>query len=60
MAAKLNAGSFLTTEKDAINLGSLRDRLQPFSAAGLTITLDRLDDAVDAILTTIARSKPHS
>ena len=60
MAAKLNAGSFLTTEKDAINLGSLRDRLQPFSAAALTLTLDHPDDAVDAILTTIARSKPHS
>jgi|ERR1700692_4292238 len=59
IAAKLSAGSFLTTEKDAINLGSLRDRLQPFSAAALTLTLDRPEDVVDA-LATISRGKPHS
>ena len=60
MRDKLNAGGFITTEKDAINLGPRRDDLQPFAAASLNVTLERPADVLDAILARIAERKPHS
>jgi tetraacyldisaccharide 4'-kinase len=54
------AGGFLTTEKDAINLGSWRERLQPLAVASLNLRLDRPDDIIDAILARIANRKPQS
>jgi tetraacyldisaccharide-1-P 4'-kinase len=50
----------LTTEKDAINLGTLRDDLKPFVVATLNLALDRPADVLDAILTRIAQPKPRS
>jgi tetraacyldisaccharide 4'-kinase len=47
---KLSAGGFLTTEKDAANLGALQDDLNPLAIAGLRLTLDQPADVVDAIL----------
>jgi tetraacyldisaccharide 4'-kinase len=60
MRGKLRAGGFLTTEKDEVNLGSLREKLQPFSVAALSLTLDQPTSVVDAISATIAERKPRS
>jgi tetraacyldisaccharide 4'-kinase len=60
MRVKLSAGGFLTTEKDAVNLGSLQADLKPFAIAALSLTLDHPTDVVDAILARIAECKPRS
>jgi tetraacyldisaccharide 4'-kinase len=57
---KLSAGGFLTTEKDAVNLGSFQADLKPFAIAALSLTLDHPTDVVDAILARIAERKPRS
>ena len=57
---KLSAGGFLTTEKDAVNLGSLQADLKPCAIAALSLTLDHPTDVVDAILARIAERKPRS
>jgi tetraacyldisaccharide 4'-kinase len=65
MRGKLGAGGFLTTEKDAVNLGSLQADLKPFAVAVLSLTLDHPTDVVDAILARtifarITERKPRS
>jgi tetraacyldisaccharide 4'-kinase len=60
MRGKLGASGFLTTEKDAVNLGSLQDDLKPLAVATLTFALDHPADIVDAILARITKRKPHS
>jgi tetraacyldisaccharide 4'-kinase len=65
MLGKLGASGFLTTEKDAINLGSLQADLKPLAVVRLGLTLDHPTDVVDAILArtifaTIADRKPRS
>jgi tetraacyldisaccharide 4'-kinase len=60
MCGKLGAGGFLTTEKDAVNLGSLQADLQPFAIAALSLTLDHPTDVVDASLAGIAESTVRS
>lgn len=50
MRGRLGAGGFLTTEKDALNLGPLRAKLTPLAVAELTIFIDDATAAVDAIL----------
>lgn len=60
MRGKLRAGGFLTTEKDAVNLGSLRAELEPLTVATLNLILDCPADVVDAILARIAERKPRS
>jgi tetraacyldisaccharide 4'-kinase len=57
---ELGAGGFLTTEKDAVNLGSLVAELEPLAVATLTLTLDRPNDVVDAILARIENRMPRS
>lgn len=57
---KLQAGGFLTTEKDSINLGVLRNELKPLAIGLLTLTLDRPADLVDTILARIAEHRPRS
>lgn len=56
LAAKerLGAGGFVTTEKDAINLGALGAELSPLALATLTVSLENASDAIDTIL---ARTK---
>ena len=54
------ADGFVSTEKDAVNLGSLQTDLKPFAVAALSLTLDRPTDVVDAILARIADRKPRS
>lgn len=50
MRGKLGAGGFLTTEKDAVNLGPLQADLKPFAVAALSLTLEHPTDVVEAIL----------
>ena len=57
---KLNAGGFLTTEKDAINLASEQHRLHPLVVGQLKLTLDHPAEAVDTILARIAERRPRS
>jgi tetraacyldisaccharide 4'-kinase len=57
---KLGATGFLTTEKDAINLGPLQADLKPLVVAGLKLTLDGPTELVDTILARIADRKPRS
>jgi tetraacyldisaccharide 4'-kinase len=58
--AELNAGGFLTTEKDAINLGAWQRHLEPLAIASLSLTIDRFDDMIAAILARIANRDPRS
>ena len=60
MRSELGANGFLTTEKDLVNLGSLRTALEPMAVAGLRLTIDRPVELVDTILTRIAERKPGS
>ncbi len=57
MRTKLGAGGFVTTEKDAINLGSLQTELQPLAIAALKVTVfDAADiDAADIVDTILKR-----
>jgi tetraacyldisaccharide 4'-kinase len=60
MQHETGSGGFVTTEKDAVNLGSLRGDLEPLAVAALKLTLDRPADLVDTILTRIAKRRPRS
>ena len=65
MRSKLGAGGFLTTKKDAVNLGALQEQLKPLVVAALNLTINQPTDVVDAILagTIFARfreEKPRS
>jgi tetraacyldisaccharide 4'-kinase len=55
---ELGSGGFLTTEKDAVNLGPLRAELEPVAIVTLQLTLNRPADLVDTILATIAERRP--
>jgi tetraacyldisaccharide 4'-kinase len=57
---KLGAGGFLTTEKDAVNLGPLQDDLKPLAVAALSLTLEHPTDVLDIILARITEQKPRS
>lgn len=48
------AGAFITTEKDAINLGPWSPELQPLAVAVLRLTLEDPANTVDTILARIA------
>jgi tetraacyldisaccharide 4'-kinase len=50
MRGNLDAGGFLTTEKDAVNLGPLQEELKPLVVATLSLTIDRPNNVVHAIL----------
>jgi tetraacyldisaccharide 4'-kinase len=62
MRSKLGASGFLTTEKDAINLGKFHTDLEPLEIAVLKVTIDRTidhpknpsNDVLDAILARIS------
>ncbi|MGA2334511.1 MAG: tetraacyldisaccharide 4'-kinase [Terriglobales bacterium] len=56
----LQAGGFLTTEKDAINLGPEQCCLEPLAIAELRLTLDRPTDVMDVILARIRDGRPRS
>jgi len=52
LAAKERRGAdgFVTTEKDAINLGALGAELRPLTLTALTVSLENASDAIDTIL----------
>jgi tetraacyldisaccharide 4'-kinase len=52
---KFGAGGFVTTEKDAVNLGALELELQPLALAALSVMLDNANDVVDTILARIGK-----
>ena len=56
----LQAGGFLTTEKDAINLAPEQHCLEPLAVAELRLTIDRPAEVVDAIFARITDRKPRS
>jgi tetraacyldisaccharide 4'-kinase len=60
MHGKLGASAFLTTEKDAVNLGPLQADLDPLAVAALSLTLEHATDVLDVILARIAKRKPRS
>jgi len=60
MRREFGSAGFLTTEKDAVNLGPLRSELEPVAIVTLQLTLDRPADLVDNILATIAERTPRS
>jgi tetraacyldisaccharide 4'-kinase len=49
------ATSFLTTEKDLINLGTLADRLQPLQVVQISLSLEDPNDALSTLLATVER-----
>ena len=55
LRAKNNAGadSFITTEKDLLNLGKLAERLQPLRTVKLQIELESPNQALDFLLNTL-------
>ena len=53
--ARFGAGGFVTTEKDAVNLGPLQTELQPIAIVSLNVTLDNPADIVDTILKRIRK-----
>jgi len=57
---KFSASGFLTTEKDAVNLGALQNNLRPLTVAGLIVTIVDRDDVVATILSRISERKPRS
>ena len=53
------AGGFVTTEKDAINLAGHFSALQPLAVVPVTMELLEADNAVDTMLRRIAQRKPQ-
>lgn len=60
LRTKLGSDGFLTTEKDAVNLGTLQGSFTPFRVAVLKLTVDRPADVLDTILARIAERQPRS
>lgn len=60
LRSRLGASGFLTTDKDAVNLGTLQEELKPLVVAALSLTLDHPADLVDTILARIAEQKLRS
>jgi tetraacyldisaccharide 4'-kinase len=60
MRRDLGSAGFLTTEKDAVNLGPWRAELEPVAIVMLKLALDRPADLLDTILATIAERMPRS
>ncbi len=56
-ARKANADGFVTTEKDAINLGPQTKMLTPLAIAQVTLMLDDGDAAIDAMLAAIEQRR---
>jgi tetraacyldisaccharide 4'-kinase len=54
------AGGFVTTEKDAVNLGGYLDALAPLAVVPVKMELADADNAVDTMLRTIEERRRHS
>jgi tetraacyldisaccharide 4'-kinase len=59
VAERNQADGFITTEKDAVNLGLLCAQLHPLTVATVEVTLENADQCLNAMLETLkARGKP--
>jgi tetraacyldisaccharide 4'-kinase len=58
LKGKSQAGGFVTTEKDAVNLGGYLSALGPISVIPATMELEDAANAVDTMLRGIAERKP--
>lgn len=59
VAEENQAGGFVTTEKDAVNLGGYLGALQPLAVVPVRMQLDQASAAIDALLARLAeRGKP--
>lgn len=56
---KSEAGGFVTTEKDAVNLGQNLSALEPLAVVPVRMELAEAANALDTILRTIEKRKPH-
>jgi tetraacyldisaccharide 4'-kinase len=54
------APAFVTTEKDAVNLGAHLQAMQPVHVVPVRMNLDDADAALDAMLATIAEQRRHA
>lgn len=52
---QFRADGFVTTEKDAVNLGPLADKLTPLTVARLSVSFEHADNIVDTILGRIGK-----
>jgi len=57
---KSQAGGFVTTEKDAVNLGGYLAALAPLAVVPATMQLDDAANAIDTMLRVIAERKPQT
>ena len=57
---RTHAGGFITTEKDAINLGPHVSQLEPLTIARVVMELQQPADALDTILHAIAEPRPRA
>lgn len=53
------ADGFVTTEKDAVNLGPFIEQLQPLAIVAVRMQLESADAALDAMLRILAERKPQ-
>ncbi len=58
LAAENGAGGFVTTEKDAINLGGYLSALEPLAVVPVRMELENAPAALDAMLAKIAERRP--
>jgi tetraacyldisaccharide 4'-kinase len=56
-ARRTKAGGFVTTEKDAMNLGSLAESLAPLAVAKVALELEDADAALDLMLAKIEQRR---
>lgn len=57
LAQRAEADGFVTTEKDAINLGDLAEQLQPLVTVPVRMSLENADVALEEMLSKIERAK---
>ncbi len=60
LKAQSNAGGFVTTEKDAVNLGARIARLEPVAIASVTMQIVEPADALDTVLRAISNRLPRT
>ncbi|HXE91911.1 MAG TPA: tetraacyldisaccharide 4'-kinase [Terriglobales bacterium] len=59
LAAENRAGGFVTTEKDAVNLGGYLSALAPLAVIPVRMELENASAALDAMLARIAQRRPR-
>jgi tetraacyldisaccharide 4'-kinase len=60
LKGRQNARGFITTEKDAVNLGLLANELEPLSIARVSMAFESPADAVDTMLRIVAERKSRA